>query len=41
MKAKFAKEFVKKDGKANMIIARHFFEHNFSIRSFFIYQNFN
>ena len=35
MKTKFAKEFVKKEGKANMIISRHFFEHNFSISSFF------
>ena len=35
MKAKFAKQFIKKEGKANMIISRHFFEHNFSISGFF------
>lgn len=35
MNTKTAKEFVKKEGKANMIISRHFFEHNFSINGFF------
>ena len=32
---KTARRYVKKMGKVNMIISRHFFEHNFSINGFF------
>ena len=35
MNKKTARRYVKKMGKVNMIISRHFFEHNFSINGFF------